>query len=173
MKQYRIAILSALIMAVFVAQAVAVEPGLPSKTSILIAALRAFASHDPDPSVRNPDWLAERFIGPRERAMISDHWSIQALSLPYTEGLKLGPVAEVSRAALIRTRFIDQRLEAAVNAGAQQVVILGAGFDSRAYRMRGLLANTKVIEVDYGPTQEYKKQRVLEVLGGFPANLVY
>jgi methyltransferase (TIGR00027 family) len=53
------------------------------------------------------------------------------------------------------------------------VVILGAGFDSRAYRMRELLKGTTVFEVDYGPTQEYKKIRVREVLGGPPANLVY
>jgi methyltransferase (TIGR00027 family) len=74
---------------------------------------------------------------------------------------------------LVRTRFIDERLEHAVRSGATQIVILGAGFDSRAYRLKQLLATTRVIEVDYGPTQEYKKRRVLEVLGGVPSNLVY
>ena len=151
----------------------AVEPGLPSKTSILIASMRALASHDPDPLVRNPDWLADQFIGPRERAMIPEHWSVQALNSMYADGLKLGAVGAVSRAALIRTRFIDESLERAVQTGAKQIVILGAGFDSRAYRKRALLAGTRVFEVDYGPTQEYKKQRVREVLGGFPPNLVY
>src|SRR5690349_829036 len=79
----------------FSAAAAAVEPGLPSKTSILIAAMRAFATHDPDPSIRNPDWLAERFLGPRERGFIPDHWSIQALNGEYSAGFKLGPVAAV------------------------------------------------------------------------------
>jgi methyltransferase (TIGR00027 family) len=151
----------------------AVEPGLPSKTSILIAAMRALASHDPDPLVRNPDWLADQFIGPRERRMIQEHWAAQALNAMYVDALKLGAVGPVSRAALIRTRFIDESLERAVRSGAKQIVILGAGFDSRAYRQRALLAGTRVFEVDYGPTQEYKKQRVRDVLGGFPPNVVF
>ena len=50
---------------------------------------------------------------------------------------------------------------------------LGAGFDSRAYRMRELLKNGKVFEVDFGPTQEYKKKRVLEILGSLPSNVMY
>jgi hypothetical protein len=32
--------------------------GLPSRTSILTAAARAFGSREPDASVRNPDWVA-------------------------------------------------------------------------------------------------------------------
>ena len=35
----------------------------------------------------------------------------------------------------IRTRYVDDALKAAVAAGARQVVILGAGFDSRAWRL--------------------------------------
>ncbi len=171
-KQKQIATLF-LLPTLFSIQARALEPGLPSHTAILIASLRALASHDPDPSIRNPDWLAERFIGPRERALMGDHWSTQALTVEYSAAMKLGPVAEVSRAALIRTRFIDETLMKAVKAGARQIVILGAGFDSRAYRMRGELAGTRIIEVDYGPTQEYKKQRVREILGGFPSNVVF
>ena len=157
----------------FAAGAKALEPGQPSKTSIMMGALRAFASHDPDPAVRNPDWLAEQFIGPRERALIADHPSIKALSLPYDEGMKLPSVAVIGRIALLRTRFIDDQLKAAVDGGAKQILILGAGFDTRAYRLRSELANTRVFEVDYGPTQEYKKQRVLEVLGSFPPNLKF
>ena len=34
--------------------------GLPSRTSILTAAVRAFGAREPDASVRNPDWVAER-----------------------------------------------------------------------------------------------------------------
>jgi methyltransferase (TIGR00027 family) len=74
---------------------------------------------------------------------------------------------------LIRTRFADERLESAVRAGAAQVVILGAGYDSRAYRLRELLKDVRVFEVDYGPTQEYKKRRVQEIFGCFPTNLTY
>lgn len=71
-----------------------------------------------------------------------------------------------------RTRFIDDHLLQAVRDGATQVVNLGAGFDTRAYRFRQELRSTKVFEVDYGPTQEYKKRRVREVIGGPPPNVV-
>jgi len=175
LKKHRAAMavmLVALIAPFFAGGVGALEQGQPSKTSIMVAGCRAFASHDPDPSIRNPDWLAEQLIGPQERALIPDTPSIKALSMPYEEGLKNGSIG-VCRMMLIRTRFIDERLKEAVDGGAKQIVILGAGFDSRAYRLRGLLANTRVIEVDYGPTQEYKKRRVLEVLGGFPPNLKF
>ena len=42
----------------------AVEPGLPSKTSILTTSLRAIGAKNPDPDFRNPDSLAIRFLGP-------------------------------------------------------------------------------------------------------------
>lgn len=172
-RKHKAAVSVLLLVLFFAAGVAAIEPELPSKTAIMIGALRALESHDPDPNIRNPDWLAEQFIGPSERAQIPDHFSIKALTLPYEDAMKLPGVAGVGRMTLLRTRFIDERLQQAVQDGAKQIVILGAGFDSRAYRLRSLLANTKVIEVDYGPTQEYKKKRVREVLGGFPPNLTF
>jgi methyltransferase (TIGR00027 family) len=146
---------------------------MPSKTSIGAAVARAVGSHDPDPSIRNPDWLAERLLGPAERALLAGQPMQNALEQDYRKAMQRPEVAGLVHALLVRTRFIDERLEHAVRAGATQLVILGAGFDSRAYRLRQLLSNTRVIEVDYGPTQEYKKRRVLELLGGVPSNLVY
>ena len=74
---------------------------------------------------------------------------------------------------LARTRAIDEALTAAVESGAQQVVILGAGHDSRAYRMKELLRRTTVFELDLPAPQEYKRQRVREVTGGALLNLRY
>ena len=34
-----------------------------SATSVYVAAVRAVGARDPDPAVRNPDYLAERFLG--------------------------------------------------------------------------------------------------------------
>ena len=75
--------------------------------------------------------------------------------------------------ALVRMRMIDDTLRQAVKDGASQVVILGAGCDSRAYRFEQLLRSAKVFEVDFPPTQEYKKLRVREVLGHAPKNVVF
>jgi methyltransferase (TIGR00027 family) len=70
-------------------------------------------------------------------------------------------------------RFIDEALERAIKNGAKQVVILGAGFDTRAFRFGELLKHSRVIEVDAAATQAYKKRRVHEVLRDLPTNLTY
>src|SRR5207249_5178463 len=59
----------------------------------------------------------------------------------------------------------------AVADGAAQVVILGAGFDTRAYRFADLLRNKKVFEVDYRSTQEVKKRRLAEASIPTPAHV--
>jgi methyltransferase (TIGR00027 family) len=74
---------------------------------------------------------------------------------------------------LVRTRFIDELMERAVRNGVTQLVILGAGFDTRAHRFAELLKDVAVIEMDHPATQEYKKRRVEVALDGAPANLVY
>ena len=55
-----------------------------------------------------------------------------------------------------RTVAIDADLR---NAAAPQVVILGAGLDGRAWRMRELVGSL-VFEVDHPDSQELKRQRI-------------
>jgi len=61
--------------------------GLPSRTSILTAAARALGSREPDASVRNPDWVADRLIGPAELALIADHPISKALDRDFQEAM--------------------------------------------------------------------------------------
>jgi methyltransferase (TIGR00027 family) len=147
--------------------------GLPSRTSILTAAARAFGSREPDPSVRNPDWIADRLIGPAELALIADHPISKALGRDFQEAIHDPDIFGFAWLMLVRTRFIDELMERAVRGGATQLVILGAGFDTRAHRFAELLKDAAVIEIDYATTQEYKKRRVEAALGGVPANVVY
>jgi len=147
--------------------------GLPSRTSILTAAARAFGSREPDVSVRNPDWVAERLIGPAELALIAEHPISKALSLDFQDAIYDPDVFGFAWLMLVRTRFIDERMERAIRSGATQLVILGAGFDTRAHRFAELLRETLVIEIDYGATQEYKRRRVEAALEGAPDNVVY
>jgi len=149
------------------------ENGLPSRTSILVAAVRAFGSREPDESVRNPDSVADLLIGPSELALISDHPVSTGLTQNYKDASQNPAIVLFAGLMLWRTRFIDEALERAVENGATQVVILGAGFDTRAYRFGELLKHSKVIEVDAAPTQAYKKRRVQEVLRDLPTNLTY
>ena len=147
--------------------------GLPSRTSILTAAARALGSREPDASVRNPDWVADRLIGPAELDLIADHPISKALDRDFQQAMDDPDVFGFAWLMLVRTRFIDELMERAVRSGATQLVILGAGFDTRAHRFTELLKDVAVIEVDYGATQEYKKRRVEAALGGVPANVVY
>jgi methyltransferase (TIGR00027 family) len=74
-------------------------------------------------------------------------------------------------AILCRTRYIDDVLRRSLEKGIEQVVILGAGFDSRAYRIAGM-DRVQVFEVDL-PGSRVRKQRRLEtVLGAVPENVV-
>ena len=151
----------------------ALEPGKPSKTSIWVLAARAIGSRDPDPTVRNPDWVADRMLGPAEKAILADNIVIKGLDKDYRVAMKDGETRARVLMMDIRTKYIDQWLMDAVKGGAQQVVILGAGFDSRAWRFRQELKSVKVFEVDFGPTQEYKRRRFTEVLGPAPGNLAF
>jgi len=150
----------------------AVEPGLPSKTAVYVTAARAVGSKDPDPQLRNPDYLAIKFLGPRERAVLPD-LQMDALDLNFAGAMRqLGvhlPVAVLT----YRTKLFDAALLDALQSGARQVVVLGAGFDSRAYRFQSQLGDVRVMEVDYGPTQAYKKQRLGEILEVIPSNVSF
>jgi methyltransferase (TIGR00027 family) len=72
----------------------------------------------------------------------------------------------------VRTRYVDDAVTAALENGVEQVVILGAGFDSRAYRIPGI-ARTRVFEVDHPATQAEKKRVVARRLGVLPPHVVF
>ena len=64
-----------------------------------------------------------------------------------------------SRFMSIRTRVLDDVVVGAVAEGIDQLVILGAGFDARAWRL-GELSSCTVFEVDHPDTQAHKRQRL-------------
>jgi methyltransferase (TIGR00027 family) len=136
-------------------------------------AARAIGSRDPDPLFRNPDWLAERFLGLEERAQLPRYLGVLAAGGDCGEAMKDARMRALVRPFTMRTKFIDEHLLKAIAAGAIQVVNLGAGLDTRAYRFEHALRHAKVFELDYAPTQAYKRRRVAEVLGPSPSNLVY
>lgn len=62
----------------------------------------------------------------------------------------------------LRTAAIDKAVRDAIAAGAKQIVILGAGYDGRAWRMPEM-AGVKVFEVDHPATQGNKRTHVSEL----------
>jgi methyltransferase (TIGR00027 family) len=71
-----------------------------------------------------------------------------------------------------RERYIDDFLKACLNEGLDQVVILGAGFDTRAYRTAGI-EKTRVFEIDHPDTQAEKLKRLKKVINPLPGNVTY
>jgi methyltransferase (TIGR00027 family) len=72
-----------------------------------------------------------------------------------------------------RERYIDDYLEACLGEGLEQLVILGAGYDARAYRFEALKARVKVFEVDHPATQAVKLKKVAAIFGTPPAYVTY
>jgi methyltransferase (TIGR00027 family) len=73
---------------------------------------------------------------------------------------------------IARTRLIDDYLCASLHNGFDQIVILGAGFDYRAYWIAGI-ENSRVFEVDHPATLIKKREEVGHIFGALPKHVVY
>lgn len=72
-------------------------------------------------------------------------------------------VARALRTPLVaRSRLSEDTMLAAIERGATQVVVLGAGLDTFAYRRPALAASVRVFEVDHPATQAWKRTRLQE-----------
>jgi methyltransferase (TIGR00027 family) len=72
----------------------------------------------------------------------------------------------------LRHRFIDDHLSAALDAGVEQVVLLGAGYDTRAYRFADQLDGRPVYEVDLAAISRSKIATIAKHADLFPATNV-
>jgi methyltransferase (TIGR00027 family) len=73
---------------------------------------------------------------------------------------------------IARTKYIDDLLQQTIRNGVKQVIILGAGFDTRALRL-GFLDSVPVIEIDHPDTAKFKIDKLNETLGQLPKNVQY
>ncbi|HZC70056.1 MAG TPA: SAM-dependent methyltransferase [Jatrophihabitans sp.] len=83
---------------------------------------------------------------------------LKALSAagPVVRRAEQAELVGLAASGLCRHRFIDEQLVGALDDGVEQVVILGAGYDSRAYRFAGELGGRPVYEVDLPPLSRRK-----------------
>lgn len=131
--------------------------GLPSVTAMIVAAARVLASTtraaECDPGDRLARTLLplpiDRALRALERSERVAPWLPRAVSL-----VSIGMVDHLA----LRTRAIDHALDAALAMGIDQLVILGAGLDTRAHRMPAL-CHTHVFEVDHPDSQAHKRLR--------------
>lgn len=98
-------------------------------TALLVAAARAIETHRPDSLAR--DVFAEHFV---LAAPASARWPIHPRQVPEGDADPLW--GRFARYFGLRTRVLDDFLLQSVHTGgARQVVLLGAGLDSRAFRL--------------------------------------
>jgi len=140
-----------------------------SWTATLVALYRAIESARPAPTRLFEDPFAPAFLGWRFRGALQlSRLPVVGEAFPWSliDGHWAGPRGTVA----VRTRYIDDVLVDALRDGVDQVVILGAGFDCRAYRIRGI-DRARVFEVDHPLTQARKDAVMTRRLGTLPAHV--
>jgi methyltransferase (TIGR00027 family) len=142
----------------------AVEPGKVSWTAQSVCLFRAIAAMHPDLKLRNPDYLAEKFVF-IPYALRKDYEAARMTMNSYGAGTYYYINA--------RTHYIDTLLKHMADTGATQVIILGAGFDSRGYRFAKDYPQLRFFEVDLPATIEWKKEKVIRIFGRLPETVVY
>ena len=144
--------------------------GQPSRTAEYMALFRAVESCRPEELRLFSDPLAIGFLsrGLRTVAVTARVPGFRSLIPPLIDHRAPGP--RIS--ALVRTRLIDDALVAALADGAQQLVLLGAGYDSRPYRIQGI-ESIRVFEVDHPTTQAAKRRGLERMLGSLPPNVTF
>jgi len=121
------------------------QPGQPSRTALSAAAHRA-AHQILEEGRIFADPLALRILGQDEESLLREAQS--------------HPLRRVMRLFIaVRTRFAEDALAAAVERGARQLVVLGAGLDTYAYRSP-FGDRLRVFEVDYPATQAWKRRQL-------------
>ena len=140
-----------------------------SRTAALVALWRAMESTRAARTRLFEDPFAAAFLGGRFR------WAYYLARLPVVSAgmpsaLVDGHWAGARGTVVVRTRYIDDLLGAALQRGATQVVIFGAGFDCRAYRIPGI-ERTRVFEVDHPLTQERKRAVLRRRLRALPTHV--
>jgi methyltransferase (TIGR00027 family) len=133
--------------------------GKVSVTAESVCALRAAAAKHPDPKVRNPDYLAEKFVSEAFWAGYRDD----------PDRARHNPNYFWVNA---RTHHMDALLVEALSQGVTQVVNLGAGFESRAYRFRERFPRARFFELDLPATSAAKRERVVKIFGMVPDRVV-
>jgi methyltransferase (TIGR00027 family) len=145
------------------------NPLMPRSTAETMCALRAAGALESDPAVRCPDDMAAGFLGGLNVTTLAKHRATRGLVLHGAQRRASG----VYTYEIMRVKFIDEIVLGAVTAGLDELIILGAGLDSRPYRLAEQLRGVRVIEVDYPASQASKRSRVRHVLGHEPEHVTF
>lgn len=147
-----------------------------SMTALISAFSRAYHSKSNAVKIFD-DTLAEALLTQEEYAQISQSMSggIQffnpAFSGTPAAALRWVVDNQLSPTPLGRAAFAEAELKAAVLAGATQYLILGAGYDTFAYRQPRWAKSIQIFEIDHPLTAKDKMDRLLAANIPIPQNL--
>jgi methyltransferase (TIGR00027 family) len=140
------------------------NPLAPRSTAEGACALRAAGALERDPAVRCPDDMAAGFLGGFNVTTLAKHRVTRRLLLRRVNQRVPGAYTyEIARA-----KFVDEIVLGAAAAGLDELILLGAGLDSRPYRLVEQLRGVRVIEVDHPASQASKRARLCRLLGREP-----
>jgi methyltransferase (TIGR00027 family) len=125
----------------------------PSETAVFAALHRAIANKEFRSDRFGPDYLAEYFLPAHFRFFIK----FKKIRINIKKKLKK-LLPGLHEYIIARTAWFDSVFSDAIKKEIPQIVMLGAGYDSRAYRFAKLNGATKIIELDIAPTQNRKRK---------------
>jgi methyltransferase (TIGR00027 family) len=135
-----------------------------------IMAMRRFTeSSRPEDERICYDPYAVRFIDPAILRSAAEHPEETKAKAAQIENLFPG----LGSSICARVRYFDDFVTASVKSGIRQLVILGAGYDTRAYRIGSLKGTVRVFEVDHPDTQRIKMKKISEIFGSLPDHVTF
>jgi methyltransferase (TIGR00027 family) len=150
----------------------------PSRTALATSLMRAVHSRR-DPSPLIDDSWGDRLVSKIERDRFSERILSRmdadaraaALRQP---GSLLDDFFLANTAypgVVLRSRYAEDALKAAVERGTRQYVLIGAGFDSFALRRPAFSEGLEIFEIDHPATQALKIERIRECGITLPASV--
>ena len=124
-----------------------------SETAIFAALYRAVANKEFKNERFGPDYLAEYFLPSHFKFFIKFKKIRARTKVKFNKF-----VPGMYEYMLARTAFFDNVFIDSLNKNIPQIVLLGAGYDTRAYRFAKLNNITKIFELDIATTQHRKKK---------------
>ena len=142
----------------------------PSRTAQYMALFRAIETLRPSQKRLFTDPFAMIFLDNTLKL------AVKISSIPFLRNLIFKIIQNKAPGALssgiARTKYIDDLLEQTISDGVEQVIILGAGFDTRALRLN-FLKNISIIEIDHPDTSNIKIKKLENKIGNLPSNVKY
>jgi len=149
--------------------------GQPSRTALLTAVQRGhhFLTA-PEPKILRDDLaLALTGLDTLEAAQGYIDTMIDAFTALSDRETATIFMKRIDGAVCMRSRVVEEELAIARERGVKQLVILGAGLDTTAYRCLDLTEGLQVFEVDHPSTQAWKRERLEAANISIPSNVKF